>query len=337
MSLKPDPKPKGKGLTPTEIENLIEEVKIGIGIALTKAAYNNYVATSFETLANALKVKIIPDEIYEIGKGSEFFKIITKENKVPPLTPSIVSDIKEVYDTPARDYAQAYADDLAKGGRFINKPVWGNYDKDLGYRPYLGYEREWTPWLETYSEQSRAEITRIIHEGDKAGLWPSRWEGRGPYVDPDDLRWDYPGYEKNSLADQLEGYFSNRRSHASTIARTETQNQRAVVRRERWDQIGYTKYKWICAGGRAVSKTSPCSGLCAQFCGKVFSREDLPNNGEKIHPNCLCQIVAILERDSKNMTVDSPFPDVSKSDLDSMRREGDKGNAWDIYNPYAIF
>jgi len=101
MSLKPDPKPKGNGLTVAEIESLVEEVKIGIGIALTKAAYNNYVATSFETLANALKVKIIPDEIYEIGKGSEFFKIITKENKVPPLTPSIVSDIKEVYDTPA--------------------------------------------------------------------------------------------------------------------------------------------------------------------------------------------------------------------------------------------
>jgi hypothetical protein len=211
-------------------------------------------------------------------------KLLVKPIRVhPQLAPSQtvqalipkVDDFKEIYSVPAQKYADKYKDDLLRGGRTVRVGIWGEFDKTLGYKPYLGYEEKWAPWLNNFTDESRSEIYSIITDANARGLWPDIKEhNRG-------------GYTKGSLADELNDFFNKRRSHASMVARSETQHLRAMARMERHDALGYDTYRWLCG-------MDPCD-MCSQFDKQEFDRANLPMGGDKVHPHCECEVVVVIE------------------------------------------
>ena len=68
---------------------------------------------------------------------------------------------------------------------------------------------EFKPWVKDFNAEQRGSIQQIITDGLKNGTPTGITQnGKG-------------NYPKGSIADQLSGYFDQRKSHASTVARTE--------------------------------------------------------------------------------------------------------------------
>ena len=87
------------------------------------------------------------------------------------------------------------------------------------------------PWVKDFDNDQRSSISQIITDGIKNGTPTGVTQsGKG-------------NYPKGSIADQLKGYFDERKSHASTVARTEVgriQNQGKAVS---YRKHGVTKVK----------------------------------------------------------------------------------------------
>ena len=266
-----------------EIDAALQDTQDQMIETLSAAALAVYIAESFNVLRYSLERGIVPNEAYQVLRTSDIAKIIEApvKQKVTKALLSKTDEFTEIYSPPAQRYADTYKADLAMGGRTVRIGKWGEFDKALGYKPYLGYEEKWAPWLSDFTTHSRREIYDIITDATAKGLWP-------------DLREYYHGehpskqkYIKGSLADELDDYFNKRKSQASMVARTETQHLRAMARKERHDALGYDKYKWLCG-------MDPCD-MCIQFNGKEYTRADLPMDGDKVHPNCLCEVIAVIE------------------------------------------
>ena len=221
---------------------------------LTQNAVNTFVYTSLGDITRNLKKGIVLDDLREAGMQN--VKKIDKTN---------VGELKEYLREQSVPFVDSYRADLLNGGRYVNVGQWGAPDKD-GVHPYLGYNRKWVPWLDQYNQSQREKISDIIQSGKP----------------------------KDDIRDDLKKFFSERKNHANTVARTEVGNNAAIIRRDRWVKQGYRKFMWVCS----VSTNSPCQVMCSQFCGKVYDVDNLPMNGEKAHTSCKCNLVAVKGSDS---------------------------------------
>lgn len=219
---------------------------------LVLSAKNTYVATSIAADSLALKRHgIVSDELRELGF-----------EKAKKIDAPMLKEMKDLYSEKSREFTDPYKADLMNGGRFVNIGKWGDLNDDK-FREYEGYERKWVPWLENYDKTQREAIYGIVTSGKS----------------------------KEEIAEELERNFNMRKNYAQMVARTESYNNSAIIKRDRWDKAGYEFFKWICSH----STNSPCLILCAQFCGRTFHRSELPFNGELAHANCRCTTIPVLK------------------------------------------
>jgi SPP1 gp7 family putative phage head morphogenesis protein len=94
------------------------------------------------------------------------------------------------------------------------------YGEQLVEKGGVTIQGKFTPWVKDFDVEQRGSIQQIISDGIKNGTPVGiKQSGNG-------------NYPKGSIADQLSGYFDERKSHASTVARTEVgriQNQGKAV------------------------------------------------------------------------------------------------------------
>ena len=84
------------------------------------------------------------------------------------------------------------------------------------------------PWMRDFTQEARTRVSMIIEEGIAEGLYPGRVEtGIGTYP-------------KKSTAAKLQELFHDRKSHAATVARTETANIRGLAKAARWKEREYS-------------------------------------------------------------------------------------------------
>jgi len=124
------------------------------------------------------------------------------------------------------------------------------------------------PWLQRLSEEQRSEVYRIIEDGLKGGKYPGVKElKRG-------------GYAKGTIAARLERYFGGRRSHATTVARTEISRIRNTAHLSRWARFGVKTV-------RVVDNEGPNScQACHEANGQIWTLQYAMTH-LKEHPNCV--------------------------------------------------
>lgn len=126
---------------------------------------------------------------------------------------------------------------------------------------------EKVPWLATMEESQRATIHQIINDGIANGLPTGTIETKSGT------------YPKGSIAEQLQGYFGDRKSHASTVARTEVARIQNVSSLNRWKERGYNQVKVLDGNG-----VGSCD-ICNEKNGQIWTVETALNN-ELEHPCC---------------------------------------------------
>lgn len=121
---------------------------------------------------------------------------------------------------PSSSYSEA-ADAYAKeyGRRLVEDGGSEVFDKDAGKYAFK-------PWFANSNEEARKRVAEIIEQGIKEGKPAGRKERvKGGYTD-------------GTIAKDLEEYFDERRSHASTVARTEKANITNASRLEQLQRRG---------------------------------------------------------------------------------------------------
>jgi len=128
-------------------------------------------------------------------------------------------------------------------------------------------------WVAEQTKTSRTKISKLIDDGIRLGKPTGIIAGK------------MGGYSKGTLAHDLEKYFHARKSHASTVARTETariQNQGLLTGYERNDLKKVT----VSDGGTPTS-CDTCNAIDGQTWTIEYAR-----NHELEHPNCTRDFLA---------------------------------------------
>ena len=121
------------------------------------------------------------------------------------------------------------------------------------------------PWLRDLAKEERSEIARIIDEGIKAGK-------------PLGVReYKKGGYPKGSVAAELQDYFNARRSHASTVARTEVARIQNQATLETFHDHGVEKV--TVHDGHAHGSCQACNEIDGQIWTQEYAmtHDDHPN------------------------------------------------------------
>jgi hypothetical protein len=133
-------------------------------------------------------------------------------------------------------------------------------------------------WIKRKQESERKEIYDIILSGMRDGKYP------GVKEDPK------KGYQKGTIGYDLQGYFDDRKSHATTVARTETGRMLNVGALETYGSLGVTDVKVLDGDGQ-----NPCD-ICNQLNGQIW-KLDYAMTHELEHPNCVRSFTPIKPKD----------------------------------------
>jgi SPP1 gp7 family putative phage head morphogenesis protein len=168
-----------------------------------------------------------------------------------------IMPVSSQISTPATLYAQQYGEMLREqGGSMI--------------------QGEFIPWLNDSSESERQAIYEIIQRGIDEGK-PTGYSERKK-----------GGYPEGTIAHDLEQYFNERKSHASTVAITEVgriQNQSTL---QSFADHGVKKVKILDGGG---PRSCP---ECQALNGQIMSIEWAMEN-ELEHPHCVRAFEAVFD------------------------------------------
>lgn len=168
----------------------------------------------------------------------------------------------DVLQKEALEYAKTYKKKLVETGTItITKPVLDSAGKVIDYTVDTEY-----PWLATKSADTRNEIASIIErgiaEGKAAGIRIGK-DGR---------------YPEGTIADELHRYFSQKKSEASTVARSETARCYYEGETTRYARAGVEYVEFLGA-------PDACDA-CKELIGRKYRLGSQPNI--PIHPNCRC-------------------------------------------------
>lgn len=159
--------------------------------------------------------------------------------------------------TPATLYAQQYGEMLREQGGSMIKG-------------------EFVPWLKDSGKTERQSIYDIIQKGIDEGK-PTGYNERKK-----------GGYPDGTIAHDLEQYFNERRSHASTVAITEVGRIKNQSTLNAYKDHGVGKVKILDGGGPTSCEK------CDQLNGQVVTVEWAMEN-ELEHPHCVRAYEAILD------------------------------------------
>jgi SPP1 gp7 family putative phage head morphogenesis protein len=228
---------------------------------LVSVAELTFVFASLFAFGKAIKKKVIPNQVQQALNRKEISTILSQ--KVPAFTQDHIEKLMPIVkEEAAPKFVNQYKADLMKGGRNINIGSWSPPDAE-GVRTYLGYERKWVPWLDQFKASEREQIYGALTSGKP----------------------------REEIVKDLNTYFDNRESYSELVARTEVLNNSRIIQKNRWGEEGITKFMWICSS----QPNSPCEELCAEFCGNIYTADDLPMGGELCHANCMCSVSAVVE------------------------------------------
>lgn len=148
------------------------------------------------------------------------------------------------------------------------------YRSDLVDRGGSIIQGEFVPWLADQRQGTRSTIHEIIERGIREGkpLGVKEYRSGG-------------GYPKGSVAADLQEYFGERKSHAATVARTETRRIDAAGARARYKASDVWGLRRLCG-------PNPCDE-CQQYCGQVYPIDEAPEL--PLHPNCTCDYAPVME------------------------------------------
>jgi hypothetical protein len=192
--------------------------------------------------------------------------------------------IRSLTQSAYRNYAMADAEALARLGDPMD---WAVIDPDAiafakQYQKLLIEEGatiingKKIPWMKKFSAEARAEVGKIIEEGIQQGLFTGGKETKkGTFA-------------KKSTAAKLKEFFNERKSHASTVARTETQQIRQTAKLNRWKARGF-ELVLVKDGDHANS-----DDICKFKNGQIWTVEFALNNVSE-HPNCVRRFVPVKE------------------------------------------
>jgi len=123
-------------------------------------------------------------------------------------------------------------------------------------------------WISRFKEDDRKSIYDIINQGIRDGKYPGVKESATGT------------YPKNTIGYDLAEYFDDRKSHATTVARTETGRSMNIGRLESFAEKGVTKVVVLDGDGK-----NPCD-ICNMLNGSTWSI-DFAMDHELEHPNCV--------------------------------------------------
>jgi hypothetical protein len=130
-------------------------------------------------------------------------------------------------------------------------------------------------WLSDSVKEERQKIVEIIQRGIAEGKAPGVKERvKG-------------GYTAGTIAADLEGYFQDRRSHASTVARSEVRRIQNLSRLDTWDRWNVQEVD-VLDGGTPTS-CEECNGNNGQRWTTEYARIH-----ELTHPNCVITFVPVI-------------------------------------------
>lgn len=188
----------------------------------------------------------------------------------------------------ALKYIKKYKQELDKGGSTI--------------------QGKWVPWLEDMAKEDRAKIAKILEEGYKAGKPTGVKEyKRG-------------GYPKNSIANDLQGFFSARRSHAATVARTEIARIQSHGSVNRYQIQGVKKVMWLVF--------NPCD-ICSQYARRVYEIDKVPAEVPR-HPNCRCALAPMPDAVPTGPAPNQEIPEVFERSAKALPAKPVQPEKWQV-------
>ncbi len=242
-----------------EINLALDDYDAEFTESLIKAAETTFVFSSILAFGKALKRKIVPTQVAQVLSNQRVNALL--KQKIPIFDIDDIDAIKPVVieEAPLK-FTDRYKKDLLAGGRNVNIANWSAPDAN-GVKNYLGYETKWVNWLDQYKANQRELIYNTITSGKPIA----------------------------EISEELKKVFQQRGSYSDMVARTEVLNNSRIINQNRWAEMGIDKFLWVCSS----QPGSPCEDLCGEFCGQIFSADDLPADGELLHPQCRCSLSAV--------------------------------------------
>lgn len=197
----------------------------------------------------------------------------------------------KVLQTESVAYMKEYGSLLKKEGS-IMIPVYGKLadgaDELLGYTKY--------DLMKNSATADKKGIMDIIQKEYKEGT-------------PTGLKQTKRGtYPKDSIAAKLDSHYNKQKSHASLVARTETNRITDHGQRIRYQKLGITKARWKTSGDDNVRE----SHLAREEHG-IYDMDKIPSLGE---PNCRCSIVPVLDTERKPEPPEKPPEEPAKKKVE---------------------
>jgi SPP1 gp7 family putative phage head morphogenesis protein len=169
---------------------------------------------------------------------------------------------KEMVQQEALEYMKGYRRMLIeKGGTMVV-----NINKETGVP-----ERLFKPWFEESSKEQRETVSDIIRKGIEDGKPTGAREFKAG------------GYPKGSIAADLQDYFTDRKSHAATVARTETARIQSEASLTRYRKAGVKVEYRTARDDRVRPEHLALEG--------VYDADKVPPIGE---PNCRCAHIPVV-------------------------------------------
>jgi len=132
-------------------------------------------------------------------------------------------------------------------------------------------------WISRFQEEQRVDIYDIITKGMEEGKYPGVKEGvRG-------------GYAQNTIGYDLQEYFNDRRSHTTTVARTESGRIMNMGHLETYAEMGVTRVRVLDGDG-----ANSCD-VCNMINGQEWP-VDYAMDHTLEHPNCVRDFIPIKPR-----------------------------------------
>lgn len=132
------------------------------------------------------------------------------------------------------------------------------------------------PWLRDSTGRTRENVFKIIRDGLKEGKPVAQIGGKR--------------IASGTIAHDLQNTLIRERDFEYVrIARTEVARIQSAGSMTRYKANGVKKFKWLCGG-------DPCP-ICAQYCNRIFSVEELPEI--PVHPNCTCDKAPVISREKR--------------------------------------
>ncbi|DBA34926.1 TPA_asm: head morphogenesis [Caudoviricetes sp. vir524] len=169
---------------------------------------------------------------------------------------------KEMVQQEALEYMKGYRQMLIeKGGTMVV-----NINKETGVP-----ERLFKPWFTDASKEQRETVSDIIRKGIENGKPTGAREFKAG------------GYPEGSIAKDLQDYFSERKSHAATVARTETARIQSEASLTRYRKAGVKVEYRTARDDRVRPEHRALEG--------IYDADKVPPIGE---PNCRCAHIPVV-------------------------------------------